>query len=488
MSQKDFANLLSAELNKHSTEKGDLSHITTDSYVLDLFSQGGSIRNLNDANVIKKLSKAFSEDEFLTIRTILWLSDIRHGQGERKFFKNSLLFLASKTDENTMRKVLLSVPEFGRWDYLFDFIDHKVYGNFVWNIIETEFRSGKLSLLFKWLPSIRRKSDRHLAIKFASKLKITHESYRKIRTAALKELRIVEQDMANNEWAAIDYSKVPSRASLIYRDAFKRHDSERYAAFVNSAIKGEKKINASTLYPHELVHSVFDNKYSDTIEALWKNLPNYITVKDKSILPMVDVSGSMTSKISNKSSISALEVAIGFGLYLSERLSGPFKDKFLTFSSVPKLTKVVGRDLREKITNMSNAHWTQSTNIVGAFDAVLRAAIEGNLSQEDLPTTIVIFSDMQFNSSWSGYSMGNKTPLEFIEKKFKDAGYKLPNVVFWNLQARTDSHPVTKDKTGTALVSGFSPVTLKYVLNDVLKTPYDLMLEVIMNERYNIWK
>ena len=350
-------------------------------------------------------------------------------------------------------------------------------------MIKREVSSGKMSLIYKWLPSLQTSSNK-LARTIAEYLELNNGQYRKMLSMSRKEMKVVERMMTLNQWSEIDYSKVPSKASLIYRRAFERHDEIRYEEFINKAVKGEVRINAGTLYPHEIINAI-RVKSDRTADALWNNLPNFINDDSKSILPMIDTSASMTwTPVSKNSRIYPMDVAIGLGIYLAERLKGPFKDFMLAFSSNPTAHKITGNNLYEKYKNvMYKGGMGGSTDLVEAFKWILDLAVTNGLSQSDLPTTIVIFSDMQFNGN-----LTEKTTYEQIKDAFRRAGYELPHIVYWNVQHRNDNHPVTAGTVGTSLVSGFSPSTLKFVLNGELKTPYELMLEVLNQDRYCIYK
>lgn len=478
--------LLFNETTKTRTENGALAYSTTKSAVLDLFAIGGAGRNLPDNQVYQKISQAFAEDLELGIRCLLFLGDIRGGQGERRLFKIGLKVLADTYPKALVERVFSSIPFFSRWDYVLDFIEHPVYGKFILSLIsdEIEFESSMdnySSLLYKWLPSIQRNTK--LAIKIAKHLGLSNKEYRQMLSKKRNELKVTERLMSDKRWDEIDYSQVPSKASLNYREAFKRHDEERYSEFLNKAVKGEVKINSGTLYPHELVSKLtFSRGMDQTVEAQWKNLPDFVKDKNRNILPMVDVSGSMDSNISKDSSVTAMHVSVGLGIYLAERLQGEFKDTFLTFSSRPELVKLSGKTLHEKVLNMSRSAWNMSTDINAAFDLILNTAIKYNLKQEQLPDTIVVFSDMEFD-----YCVSERTPYETIKHRFNAYGYKVPQVIFWNLNARNTHFPVRENENGVTLVSGYSPSTLQYILSGEYLTPYEVMLKVLSNERYNIF-
>lgn len=477
---KNLLELLFDETNETRTENMAKAYKTTKSAVLDLFSIGGAARNLDEETVYQKISQALSEDLDLGIRCLLFLSDIREGQGERRLFKIGLKVLTENYDPFVVIPIINNIPHFTRWDYLFEFVGTK-YEKYILTFIEDEIKSNTNSLIYKWLPSIQRNTK--LAIKIAKYLGLTNKEYRQMLSNKRKELKILERTMSDRRWEDIEYDKIPSKASLLYRNAFLRNDKERYEAFINSVIKGEKKINAGVLYPHDIANKAFYQN-DQSLEALWKNLPNYVS-GDAKVLPMIDVSGSMTwFTISPQSRVRGLDVAVGMGLYLSERLNEPFKDTFLTFSGEPELVKVTGNSLYQKFRNINGSNWGRNTDIVKAFTTILKVAYQNNLEQSDLPDTIVVFSDMEFDSCVSF----NETPFKHVKNLYEKNGYKLPQVVFWNLNGRNIHVPVTQNEKGVILVSGYSPVTLQYVLTGELKTPYELMLDVLMQDRYNIYK
>lgn len=478
--------LLLNETTKTRTENDALAYTTTISAVLDLFAIGGAGRNLPREVLYQKISQALAEDLELGIRCLLFLGDIRGGQGERRLFKTGLKVLVDTQPKALVERVFEHVPFFTRWDYLLDFIQDSKYRYFVLEIIrkeiEKEQRSVEYSsLIYKWLPSIQRNPK--LAIIIARHLGLTNKEYRQMLSKKRNELKVTERLMSDNRWDEIDYSKVPSKASLNYRNAFKARDTIRYTEFINSVEARESKINSGTIYPHELVSKAMlrdgDNR---TIEAQWKNLPDFVKDKDKNILPMVDVSGSMSFRISDSSNVTALNVSLGLGMYLAERLSGEFKNHFLTFSHKPSLVKITGNSIYQKVLNMIDSNWSMSTNINAAFDLILDIALKNNLSQKDLPDTIIVFSDMEFDQC-----VTDKTPYSQARDRFEQYGYKVPQVIFWNLNARNVQFPVRQDQRGAVLVSGYSPTTLQYVLSGEYVTPYELMIKVLSNERYNIF-
>ena len=297
--------------------------------------------------------------------------------------------------------------------------------------------------------------------------------------------------MCSGYWDNINFSHVPSLASARYKKAFNRN-TEKYAEYVASLVKGDVnvKVNAGAVYPYDVLkgtinaYGMFDKTESDLIQKQWEALPNF--VGDANILPMVDVSGSMTCPaggVRSKSSLTCMDVAISLGLYLADKNTGKFKDTFLTFSNKPELLHLKG-NINQKIDQMVKSNWEMNTNLHAAFNKILDVAVKGNVPQEEMPAMVLILSDMQFDQCVKH----DNSAIEMIERKFANAGYKVPQVVFWNLNAAYGNAPVKFDKTGTALVSGFSPAIVKPLLSGDMDsfTPVAIMLKTIMQDRYAV--
>lgn len=223
----------------------------------------------------------------------------------------------------------------------------------------------------------------------------------------------------------------------------------------------------------------------------WKALPNYLEGSDENIMPVVDVSGSMGFPVSG--SVTALDVAVSLGLYVSERMGGVFKDTFVTFSGSPSMVKLTG-DLGKRYDAMNRSEWGMNTDLAAVFKLILGAAVKGKVAQKEMPTKVLILSDMEFDACVTAGSTGGRygggaqvsvSAMEFIEKEYAAAGYKVPQVVFWNLNGRAGNSPVTYNKVGAALVSGFSPSIVKSVLGGKEMTPISIMLETVMVQRYD---
>ncbi|MEC0031190.1 DUF2828 family protein [Bacillus cereus] len=473
-------NYLNAETNLTRTENGALAHKSTDSYLLDFFAQGGAMRNRSDMDIITMFSKAFAEDELLALRTLFYFRDIREGQGERNTFKVVIKYLAD-TYPHILVKNLELVPVYGRWDDMYALIDTQLQSQAL-SVMKRQFlldiESDRPSLLGKWLKSenASSKETQRLAAITRKAFGLTSKSYRKSLSLLRKRIDIVESKMSSNQWENIEYGKLPSRAGMIYRNAFYRQDEERYDAYVQSLTKGEAKINANTLYPHEIVSKVWSmssyDRQAALFDAMWKSLPDYIGDRKENSLAMVDVSGSMYG--------TPITVSIALGLYLAERNKGNFHNHFMTFSERPQMQKVVGNTIADKVANMRRADWGYSTDIEKAFNLLLSTAIKYNVPQEEMIDKLYIITDMEFNQC----SSRNATIFNHMKEKYEEHGYKLPKLVFWNVDARNTQFPIKMNDEGVQLVSGFSPSIFKSLMNDKFVSPYDLMLEVINAERY----
>ena len=461
-----FLNSMFKETSKGLTENLAVTFIRSGSALLDFYAQAGSMRT-NPDKALDLFKKAFAEDKQSAVRILFYLRDVRGGQGERSLFRNCLEWLGT-TYQDIFDQIVEYVSEYGRWDDMF-FDNAKCFSIIKKQLVEDK-KTDTPSLLAKWLPTINAssKTTKQKAKFMAGKLEMDDISYRKLVREIRKKIKVVEELMSAQDWKKINYSSVPSQAARIYKDAFKKHDEERYNEFIEKAEKGEVKIQTGTLYPYQIYKSVKSN-YSRTLEALWNRLPDY--TQGKNALVVADVSGSMGGD--------PISVSVSLALYFAERNKGQFKDYFITFTGNPRLQKVVGDDLLGKMNSIEESDWEMNTNIQAVFDLILKTALENNTSEKELPETIYIISDMEFD-----YCSNTETNFEVAKEKYEEAGYKLPNIVFWNVDARSGNNlPVQKDEKGVTLVSGFSPVIFKIAVEN--KTPEQVMLDTINSERYS---
>ena len=479
-----FLTALETELNTTETLNGAKAYKSTLNKCVDLFGKIGACRN--DIPQAKKLfAYAFKEDPETATRILFWVRDIRGGgQGEREIFRNLFKDLVNGNSEIATKLVEL-IPVYGRWDDLLILEGTSVWDNVV-NVIVTQLRKDdvaltageNVSLLGKWMPSINASSadSKRLGRVFAKSLGLNERQYRKFLTALRSQIKIVEQKMCSKEWSEIDYEHLPSRAGFMYRKAFAKQDATRYAEYLSAVEKGEKKINAGTIYPYEIVDKYLykGGSQDKTIDLMWEALPNYMEGQELNGLVVADVSGSMMG--------TPMAVSISLAMYIAERNTGIWKDKFITFSESPELESIVGNTIGDRIRNLSRSAWGFNTDLKAVFESVLNAGIKNNVPDAEMPKKLIIVSDMQFDQACAS---NKRTNFEQIQKMYRKAGYEMPELVFWNVNAIGGNVPMTIHDTGTCLVSGCSPSILKSVLSGKTITPVDVMWDAVYAERYD---
>ena len=462
--------------NKTTTTNGAKAFKSTLSANVDFFGTAGSSRG---KDLVPLFVKAFNEDQDLALRNLMYLRDVRGGSGERDSFRKLLVALAELNPKVLLdSKILEKTTEVGRWDDLLELvkptIDARVYAKVI-GILKQGLIDGN-GLCAKWLP---RKGD------VSSRLRLAFgwspKFYRKTLVTLTK---VVETQMCAKDWDNIQFSHVPSKAMTIYTKAFKRNAQDAFQLYKEALTTGEAKVNAAAVFPHDVYKALLGGSASEDIvfSTQWNSLPDYMN--DLNVLPMIDTSYSMTTRVGGSTSLSCMDVAVSLGTYISQRTKGDFKNTFLTFNTTPTLEVIKGNTLREQFSNVLGANWGGSTNIDAGFKLILDKAVANKVPQADMPKMLIILSDMQFNGAdrnSSGYGMAKQA--------FKAAGYELPLIVFWNLAA-SGNVPVTMNKEGVCLVSGFSSAILKAVLGGDLNpenfTPKAIMLSALMDERYAV--
>lgn len=481
--------LLDGKYNDTRTENNMPTHSSSGSWVLDLFFKMGASRTMGIPELQGMFKRAWNEDAFLTLKAMFYNRDIRGGQGERRSFRIFLTWLAN-TQPEVVKKNLHLIPEYGRWDDLFVLLDTDLrehVSGFIWkNLSENK-------LLCKWMPR-ENKAQAKLAKYFMMVYGLTARNYRKLLAG---NTEVVETQMCKNRWGDIKYPSVPSVAMNRYRKAFMKRDFDRFIAYVGDVKKGVAKINASAIFPHDIVKKVWsylwegrassygDHIYRilyslagisqeerDAIQVQWDALPNYLS-EGKKILPVCDVSGSMEGD--------PLQICVSLGIYLAERNKGLFENAFITFSGEPKLQVLNGKDLAEKVANLASAEWQTNTNIEKVFTLILDKAVSANLPEAEMPDTILILSDMQFDQGVERGSYGSNV-MQLIRRKYEQAHYRVPDIVYWNLRSSIGS-PVKFNESGTALVSGFSPSIMTQILGGIT-SPLEMMKRTLLAPRY----
>ena len=500
-----MANTLNEDYNVSVTENGAVGYRTTGKALLDLNFSVASLRSASEAEIASKFVKAFFEDKRAAMKWLFFARDVRGGLGERRLFRTVMKYLADNLPEY-VRPVTELVAEYGRYDDLLCLLDTGLVSE-VYPLIEEQLnrdlesmKNGQpISLLAKWLPSPGASSatTKHHAKQIQKMLGTTERQYRKMLSELRGYLDVVEKKMSAKQWREIKYEAVPSRANLIYNKAFLRNDEERRRAYLESLAKGETKINAGTLFPHDIVHKYGNSgwnaitEYNETFEQLWKALPDTVNGNRNTIV-VADGSGSMKCNVDPHSSVTALDVANALAIYFAEHSSGQFKDKYITFSTRPRLVDFSkAKNLREKLLIAKQYNEMGSTNIEAVFNLILTTAVNNRMRQEDMPQNVLIISDMEFDScatcgSQTGY-WSRKRPdsrlFNVIRQKYEAAGYKLPRLVFWNVNSRTGTIPVKENDLGVALVSGFSQNVASMVMSGKLD-PYECLMETLNSERY----
>ena len=492
----EFLNALKNDSNYGYTENGGIKHNSTLNKVLDMFAMGGAVRMRSDDDVINMFKQAYEEDATLALRCLFYLRDVRGGMGERRFFRVCLKWLA-KEYPSEVEHIILMVREYGRWDDLFELFgtpcESAMMGYIKWAL-----ECDEDHLLYKWMPSINASSrnTQERGRKFAREFGLTEREYRKMLSWGRKACNLVESLMSQNHWDQIAFDKLPSRAGLLYKNAFMRREEtcERYAEFMS---KKENKVNASVLNPVDIAHQIFQYRGwhgpSDTERQAWQkywdNLKDYYGGHEEPGIAIVDVSGSMSGQ--------PLEAAVSMGAYIAERGKGPFRNHFITFTDYPQLVEFSGVDIYDKFQRACRADWGGSTNIEAVFDLLLDTARNNHTRPEDMPKTLYIFSDMEFNGCITSgiphtdrwYYDGRRTlnqhqidtVIEAQARKWRSYGYQVPRIIFWNLRAAHNNIPAIGD--GFSYVSGFNMNMVECILSG--KDGLALMLEKLNSERYS---
>ena len=504
-----FMNSLQNSMNYKRTENGALAHRTTNSAVYDLFAMGAAYRSRSDEDCILLFKNAFEENEALALKCLFYIRDCRGGQGERRFFRVCMKWLA-ENHADRIKDLVQYLPEYGRYDDLFELFDTDLEDTVI-ELIRTQLiedmasTKNGISLIAKWLPSENASSARTIARakKIRDAIGMTSRQYRKMLSKLREKINVLERLMSANRWDEIEFDKIPSRAGLIYKNAFARRDiiAKKYETFAKDK---NTKVNADILYPYEIVAKALNNNgswwnykaLSDTDRAMvnkyWVNLPDYLNGADCSMMCVIDTSGSMV-----KSGAAApINVAISLGLYCAERMSGPFANHYISFASRPQLIKTEGIDFVDKVRRIYETNLVDNTNLEAVFDLLLATAKRKGVKQSDIPKTIVVISDMEIDagtgsyrySDWNNYNRWSTdnaaTEMERIRKKWDAFGLTLPKLVYWNVDARQNT--ILDSGPNVSFVSGMSPVIFKQVLTG--KTGYDLMLETLLAERYGVIK
>ena len=495
-----FMNGLTNGANYTLTENGAITHVSTRSDLLDMFAMGAAMRTRSDEDVILMFRKAFAENPTYALKCLFYIRDVRGGQGERRFFRVCMRDLATQNTEAAMRN-LRHVPEFGRWDDLYVFVGTPLEAaalNFMKEQLALDIQCKTPSLLAKWLKSENTSSadSRKLANITRQAMGMNHKQYRKTLSMLRSRINVLERLMSENRWDEIEFDKIPSKAGMIYKNAFARHDIERmkrnpevktYEAFAKDTTT---KVNAKALYPYEVVskalkacHKPIDDTDRLMVNKYWENLQDYFNGKSFNGLAVVDTSASMTWYGGDAA---PLNVAISLGLYCAERANGPFANHYVSFSTRPQLIETSGVDFCDKVYRIYRTNLCDSTNIEATFDMLLQTALNNGCGQDELPQNIIVISDMEFDQGcrYSVRQNEAKTLMENIREKWARHGYRMPKLIYWNVQARQNNIPEDIGVGDISYVSGMSPSIFDTILSG--KSGYELMMDKLNSPRYEV--
>jgi len=478
------------------THEGGTQYPFSLDHHLEFFSKAGSLFKKRESfygpeeSALSLFQKMWVVDEELSMKLLFWLRDCRGGAGNRSGFRECINWLATYDPSlpfdfpnyKWVEANLHLIPEYGRWDDL-----KALFGT------DLEEEAARF-----WVDAIKKKDI--LAAKWAKrhykplqKALNTNEAGLRRLLSRIRKQHIVEYKMCSNLWREIEYPKVPSVAMARYTNTFARHDEEGFRKFKEDLRKGKVEIKASVLFPHDCVRTV-KNGDTEIADAQFDALPNYLEGNKERIIVISDTSGSMSIQVSG--SVRAVDISIGMALYCSAKIpeDNPFHKKFIAFCSEGSFKNWNRMKFSEAVRNREIFDGAVGgTRIDKALDLILKTAKFFNLTNEQMPTCLLIISDMQFHE---GLSQGGfwgeecfnpkevQTEVNKALKRWDKAGYKRPKIIYWNTAGYAGS-PETIRAENTALVSGFSASILKAIFSASEFTPYTIMLEAIKKYEIN---
>lgn len=477
--------LLKAEAQQGYTENGALTYTSSGSWCLDLFAAAGALRGASRKEIAPMVQRAYAENPSLALKIVFYARDVREGLGERQFFRTALGLLAEQAPE-AVRRNLDQIAELGRYDDLFCLWDtpcQEAMTHLVKEQLQRDFAAHQageaVSLLAKWMPSVNASSPKTVSLgkRWAKALGLSQKRYRKLLAVLRADSGIIENYLRQKDYT-FDYAKLPAQAMFKYRQAFGRGDASRYAGYLEQVKHGQAVLKTGTLYPYEIIRPCFKTQVTaeerQVLEATWQSLPDYAA--GENALVVMDGSGSMYSWQNGEPAMVALSLAI----YFAQRAKGVFHNHFITFSEHPRLVEVKGQDIWEQVRYCATFNEAANTDLQAVFTLLLRTACKHRLTQADLPQSVYVVSDMEFDGCAANASV---THFEQARERFAQAGYQLPKVVFWNVASHQRQQPVRQNEQGAVLVSGLSPKIFELTLSGET-SPYAYMLSVLGSKRY----
>lgn len=488
----NFAEAAKQKSNFTRTENGAVALNTSGNKCLDFYASIGSLREADENRIIRLFADAYLENPLLATKIVFYGRDIRGGLGERETFRKLIRYMA-EYHPGALRPNLKLIGYYGRWDDLYSLIGTSLEDE-MWETMWIQFKKdvdnmneGKeVSLLAKWIKTAdaSSKNTRKLGILTAQKFGQPVYVFKRLVRDLRKYIKVTECYMSANEWDKIEYSQVPSRAMMVHKNAFMKHDEARFNNFILKAVEGKEKINSSTLYPYDLIekilkYGIFSYKWSigedKTIEAQWRQLPNYVDENTNAIV-IADTSGSMYGR--------PISSALGLAIYFAERNKGAYHNLWMSFSSEPKFHTLKGETLVQKLSSIDMNDWNRNTDLKAAFELILDVAIKNNVPQNEMPKALIVISDMEIdecgNEEWTFYDK--------MAHKYEKLGYVLPSIIFWNVNSRHDVFHADSSRKGVQLVGGQSVSTFKNLMKCVEMTPVEAMLKTLNSERYETIK
>ncbi|MCR5109478.1 MAG: DUF2828 family protein [Ruminococcus sp.] len=486
----NFLDAMKKTTNLTHTENGGTAYRSSESYCLDMFFKAGAMRNAKPKDIADTVTRAFAEDPDKTMKIVFFARDARGGLGERRFFRCAVSALVNIAPD-AVRKNIPLFAEYGRYDDLCVLLGTPLEKDAVKAVksrLDEDKKAmangEKASLLAKWMPSANAssKETRNMGRHLAQLLGMNEPEYRKTLSALRKYTDILENRLRERDYT-FNYEIQPSCAMFKYRQAFIRNDGERYGEFINKVEKGEAKINTGRLYPYDIIRAALNRNISDeekkSLDVSWNNLPDLTASKNENAIAVIDGSGSMTC--APQGAIRPIDAALSLGIFFAEHSTGAFANHFITFSEHPQLVEIKGNDIVEKAKYCNTFNEVANTDLEAVFLLLLDTAMRNNAKQNEMPAKLYIISDMQFDYCIYG---GNDQPM-FIKMRqlFAENGYILPEIIFWNVNSRSDAIPVTKSETGAALVSGYTPSIFDMVIGGEA-SPEAVMNKILGSERY----
>lgn len=480
----NFSEAFKVAASQTITENGGKCFSSTGSDLLNLFATIGGLRSVPEDKIIEMYKAARDEDKELADNLVLYSRNIREdGCGERRVGKILLKTLA-KLDPQKVNRNFTTIVNNGRWDDLFCLFDTPCEDKMmiyclkqITEDINSFVEKKPVSLIAKWMPSVNTSSKEtvKMAKKFCRFAGISEKDYRKTLSGLRSYLNVTEKLMSAKKWDLIDFETVPSVAMNRYMNAFSKNCGEKWFKYRESVISGEKKINAATLFPYDIVRPIFNNLYDWTgtgyddelLNEQWKALPNYLK-NNEEVVCMCDVSGSMFCD-----DCRPISTSIGLGIYFAQHNQGTYHNMYMSFSSRPSFITIEdGQNISDIVNKMTKTGIGYSTNLDAGFEAIYKVAVKTN----DVPKALIVISDMEIDS----YKDDSFSIADKWEQKFKEAGLIMPKLILWNVESRKgDTFLSTKYNPNVAFISGQSAATFSHLQTLIEKDAYSAMVEIL---------